>query len=711
MTQPPDRAERRVRRAQQQRKRRNGAMGVIALLAIGGVAIGSRLGGSKVSSGPTPSVGHAKTGTAATVNAKPAVTVTTTRLRERNLTTLTAPEQDAAAAAIGPDNVMLLGGLTAADTSRSTIEVVSAKGDRTVGQLPGALHDAAAATLGGSVYLFGGGDGVRQLDQILKVNPKTGVVSAAGRLPAPSSDQSAASIGSTAYIVGGYTGTRWLDTIVAWTPDGGGKVVGHLPSALRYAAVASAGGRLVIAGGSRPDGGASDQILRFDPATGRTTTIGHLPSPTTHGAAAAIGDNVYLIGGRGPTVGTPTDRIVEVNTTTGRVSAGGRLSSPRSDLAAVSLGDRILLAGGKGRSGTISAVTLLTPRTTTTSASVPPNAATTPPRTSNVYAADGANKLSKATQGALERVYVPNSDSGTLDVINPRTYKIVAHYNVGGLPQHVVPDWGLRTLYVNNNKGNSLTPINPRTGEPGKAIAVDDPYNLYFTPNGKLAIVVAERNARLDFRRRGTFHLVKSLPVPCKGVNHIDFAPDSSYFITSCEFSSQLVKVDIATKKVVGALKLGTGDGMPQDVKLSPDGRVFYVADMMAGGVWMVNGDRFTVTGFMKTGAGTHGLYPSRDAKLLYISNRDAGTVSVMSFATRKIVKTWTIPGGTPDMGGVSADGQVLWLSGRYRGEVYALNTRTGKLLARIKVGQGPHGLSVWPQPGRYSLGHTGILR
>jgi DNA-binding beta-propeller fold protein YncE len=84
----------------------------------------------------------------------------------------------------------------------------------------------------------------------------------------------------------------------------------------------------------------------------------------------------------------------------------------------------------------------------------------------------------------------------------------------------------------------------------------------------------------------------------------------------------------------------------------------------------------------------------------------------VLSFATRKVVKTWRIPGGgSPDMGGVSADGKVLWLSGRYSGVVYALSTRTGKLLARIPVGKGPHGLCVWPQPGRYSLGHTGILR
>ena len=97
---------------------------------------------------------------------------------------------------------------------------------------------------------------------------------------------------------------------------------------------------------------------------------------------------------------------------------------------------------------------------------------------------------------------------------------------------------------------------------------------------------------------------------------------------------------------------------------------------------------------------------------MLYVSNRDEGTVSVISFAERKVVKKWIIPhGGSPDMGGVSADGKILWLSGRYDAEVYAIDTTDGHLVARIPVGKGPHGLCVYPQPGRYSLGHTGVLR
>ncbi len=274
--------------------------------------------------------------------------------------------------------------------------------------------------------------------------------------------------------------------------------------------------------------------------------------------------------------------------------------------------------------------------------------------TSNVYAHDGANMLSPVARLALPRIYVPNSQSNTVDVINPKTYKIVEQFAVGGLPQHVVPAWNLKTLYVTNDVGNSLTPIDPRTGKPGKEIPVADPYNMYFTPSGRYAIVVAERLARLDFRNPHTFRLHRSVDVPCRGVDHMDFSSDGSYLIASQYFSGQSPLLDVATESVVGVLNLPDGPaGMPQDVKLSPDGKVFYVADMHANGVWEIDGATLKVIGFLATGAGTHGLYPSRNAKFLYVTNRSEGSISVVSFATRKVVAKWRIPGGgSPDMGG-----------------------------------------------------------
>ena len=344
---------------------------------------------------------------------------------------------------------------------------------------------------------------------------------------------------------------------------------------------------------------------------------------------------------------------------------------------------------------------------------------------SNLYSEAGFGKLSPAVQGALSRVYVPNLQSNDVYVIDPATLKVVDRFKVGVNPQHVVPSWDLKTLWVANNAENttkgSLTPIDPLTGKPGTAIKVDDPYNMYFTPDGQEAIVVAEAFQRLDFRDPKTMALKSSLATPqCKGINHADFSIDGRYAIFTCEFGGMLVKIDLVDRRVIGYLKLSNGK-MPQDIRVSPDGSTFYVADMMADGVFLVDGASFREIGFVKTGKGTHGLYPSRDGKKLYIANRGSnkihgaehgmGSVSVLDFATRTVDVTWPIPGGgSPDMGNVSADGRQLWLSGRYDNVVYVFDTATGAVRS-IPVGKEPHGLTVWPQPGRYSLGHTGNMR
>jgi len=347
------------------------------------------------------------------------------------------------------------------------------------------------------------------------------------------------------------------------------------------------------------------------------------------------------------------------------------------------------------------------------------------PDASNLYSEIASGKLSEAVKGHLSRVYVPHLQSNDVWVIDPATLKVVDRFRVGVNPQHVVPSWDLKTLWVANNAENttngSITPIDPATGKAGKAIKVDDPYNMYYTPDGREAIVVAEAFKRLDFRDPKTMALKSSIDAPeCDGINHADFSIDGKWAIFTCEFTGKLVKIDLVNRKVMGYLKLSKGR-MPQDIRVSPDGKTFYVADMMADGLFVVDGASFQETGFIPTGKGTHGLYPSRDGKSLYVANRGsnkihgpkrgAGSVSVVDFATQKVVANWPIPGGgSPDMGNVSEDGKQLWLSGRYDNVVYVFDTTNGKV-SIIPVGKEPHGLTVWPQPGRYSLGHTGNMR
>ncbi len=333
----------------------------------------------------------------------------------------------------------------------------------------------------------------------------------------------------------------------------------------------------------------------------------------------------------------------------------------------------------------------------------------------NVYAAAGAGDLSAVAQTAKPLVYVPHSGSGQVWVIDPATDKVIAKYQAGIELQHVVPAYDMRTLYATDDRGNHLIPFDPTTGLPGRSIPVTDPYNLYFTPDGRYAISVAEEHKELVWYDPHTWQQEDVTPTPdCAGIDHADFSPDGRTAVFTCEFAGRVAVVDVLSHKVLRMIDMPKKPKMmgPQDIKLAPDGSVYYIADSDANGVWVLDGHATQVLRFIATGKGAHGLYLSRDDTKLYVTNRLEGSVSVLNSYTGDIETKWQIPGGgSPDMGNVTADGSQLWLSGRYSKAVYVLSTKDGSLIAKIPVGDGPHGLCVWPQPGRYSLGHTGITR
>jgi len=325
----------------------------------------------------------------------------------------------------------------------------------------------------------------------------------------------------------------------------------------------------------------------------------------------------------------------------------------------------------------------------------------------NVYAATLSGKLSERVVRLPERVYVPNSGDGTVDVIDPRTFRVVDRYFVGLIPHHIAPSWDLTKLYVDDEGSSSLTVIDPRSGLPQYNVPVPFPYNLYFTPDGRKAVVVVERLSRLDFRDPHSWRLIKSVSIPWPGVDHLDFTADGRFLLASTEWSGMVVKVDTVTMKIVGQLRVG---GLPIDVRLAPDGSVFYIANQGLGGVSIVDPSIMKDVGFIRTGAGAHGLTVSRDTKTLYVTNRLAGTISLISLATRRLVATWHV-GGSPDMLQLSPDGRQIWVTERYDGSVDVIDSRTGRVLHTISVGSEPHGLTFFPNAGRYSLGHNGVYR
>ncbi|HEY8816144.1 MAG TPA: YncE family protein [Candidatus Dormibacteraeota bacterium] len=308
------------------------------------------------------------------------------------------------------------------------------------------------------------------------------------------------------------------------------------------------------------------------------------------------------------------------------------------------------------------------------------------------------------------RVYVPNSGAGTVDVIDPLTFKVIDHFRVGSIPHHIAPAWDMSALYVDNEGSSTLTKIDIHTGKPAGTISIPYPYNLYFTPDGTKAIDVVERLQRIEFRDpQHGWKLLGSVAIPWAGADHLDFSADGSYLMISTEYTGMLAKVDVIHMKLVGYVHVG---GLPIDVKLSPDGTVFYVSNQGRMGVSVVDPIAMKEIQFIPTGKGAHGFQVSRDAKDLYVSNRLEGSFSVIDFATRKVVAKWFIPGGgSPDMLQLNPAGTQLWASGRYNATVYVMSTVTGKLLAKIPVGVEDHGLTYFPNVGLHSLGHNGVYR
>ncbi|MDI3315848.1 MAG: hypothetical protein QJR12_16710 [Mycobacterium sp.] len=345
---------------------------------------------------------------------------------------------------------------------------------------------------------------------------------------------------------------------------------------------------------------------------------------------------------------------------------------------------------------------------------VPPAKPTAPERL-NVYAHAGAGSLVPGVAADRPLVYVPHDRSGDVWEIDPATYEVVGRYPVGREIQHIVPAYDMRTLYATDDVGNLMLAFDPRTGQPGRKIPIIDPYNLYFTPDGRFAISAAERQRELVWYDPVTWQLLDKTSIPaCAGINHADFSVDGHTAVFSCEFAGRVAVVDVTTHRLLRMIDMPvrhTHMG-PQDVRLAPDGSVYYIADCDGGGLWILDGAASRVLRFVPTGKGAHGLYFSRDATRLFVTNRSEGSISVLDAYTGAPISLWRIPGGgSPDMGNLTADGTQLWVSGRYNDVVYVFSTADGRLLHTIRVGSEPHGLTVWPQPGRHSLGHTGITR
>ncbi len=128
-----------------------------------------------------------------------------------------------------------------------------------------------------------------------------------------------------------------------------------------------------------------------------------------------------------------------------------------------------------------------------------------------------------------------------------------------------------QTLYANASGASRLVPIDPRTGKPGTPISVDAPYNLYFTPDGTQAVVMAERRDRIDFYDPHTWTLPSSIRAVRARASTTPTGPWTA--AGSWSPASSRGRSSSSTRRSgdarSGVLDLPPGS-MPQDLRLTP---------------------------------------------------------------------------------------------------------------------------------------------
>jgi len=339
-------------------------LAALAALIVAATALAGCGGGSQTTSSPslTTTVASSSgtvtsssaTSSTRTATARPAPAVTLSVARR-----LALPAARAGAAVTTIDQgAIVAGGLSDADSATDTVFVLHPDGRVGVlSPLPGAIHDAAAATLGTRVLTFGGGASEGS-DHIVQVLP--GPPHRVGTLPQALSDLVAAEVGGTAYVAGGWNGTATNRTIYAVTSAGRVRRAGTLPLGVRYPAAAALGGRLILAGGETTSGAPTGAAWSFDPQTGAVARLPRLPEPTDHAAGVTLNGRFYSVGGLRR--GTLTAAIVSWAPGERRWRRAGTLPVALSDASAVPFGSGVAVLGGRSASGRVPTITLLRAR-------------------------------------------------------------------------------------------------------------------------------------------------------------------------------------------------------------------------------------------------------------------------------------------------------------------------------------------------------------
>ena len=301
-----------------------------------------------------------------------------------------------------------------------------------------------------------------------------------------------------------------------------------------------------------------------------------------------------------------------------------------------------------------------------------------------------AAALGMADAATATTAVVLNSDDDSLSVIDSGNYREISRTHIGRGPHHLIETPDRRTLIIAMSGSNELVLIDRTTGVEKQRLTASDPYQIGFSPDGKWFVAASIRLDRIDIYDGETYRLVPRLPAATMP-SHIAFSRDGNTVFVTLQGTGSLIAIDLASGKVNWTVPVGP---TPAGIITRPGGTLL-VGVMGSDHIAEIDPANGSVIRKIATGNGAHNFLATPDGKTLYVTNRVAGTISVLDADTLAVTSTLQAPGGPDDMA-LSPDGRELWVTGRWHAWVDVIELASGALKTSVPVGRSPHGIFVY---------------
>ena len=331
----------------------------------------------------------------------------------------------------------------------------------------------------------------------------------------------------------------------------------------------------------------------------------------------------------------------------------------------------------------------------------------------------GTNPTNVVANPVRDEIYVVNTQSGSISVIDAETNRIVATIPVHRLPSFISVDSTGHRAYVANSGSNTVSVLDlDRRREITVAGTGEQPDVVRVSPDGRSLVVTNRGSNSVSVFDVPPFdpaasserppHLRAAFP-GCPGASDAVILPDSSKAFIACSAGHQVMAISLAaapgswaarqnpalmTDQMLTLLDVGK---TPVHLAMKPDGGEIFVSNFGSDSVSEISTWTNEVGGTYTIGSRPVRGLVSRDNGTLWVANFGADSIALYSIDDGRLA--WSVRAGSaPDALAFSEDEHLLLAADAHSGDVAVIRTGGNALPALftlLPAGNSPNAIAV----------------